>query len=61
MFISKGTVSVFVPDLQHEAYIYQRLETIQGKGVPVYLGNINLVKKYNLDLSIQIVHMLLIS
>jgi hypothetical protein len=45
-----GTVSVFVPDLQHEGRIYQRLEAMQGEVVPVHLGNINLVRKYDLDL-----------
>ena len=60
-FVSKGTVSVFVPDLQHEGRIYQRLEAIQGEVVPVHLGNINLVRKYDLDLGVRIVHMLLMS
>jgi hypothetical protein len=60
-FVSKGTVSVFVPDLQHEGRIYQRLEAMQGEVVPVHLGNINLARKYDLDLGVRIVHMLLMS
>jgi hypothetical protein len=60
-FVSEGTVSVFVLDLQHEGGIYQRLEAIQGEVVPVHLGNINLVRKYDLDLGVRIVHTLLMS
>ena len=60
-FVSKGTVAVFVPDLQHEGRIYQRLEAMQGEAVPVHLGNINLVRKYDLDLGVRIVYILLMS
>lgn len=60
-FVSKGTVSVFVPDLLHESRIYQRLDAMQGEMVPVHLGNINLVRKYDLDLGVRIGHMLLMS
>jgi hypothetical protein len=57
----KGTVSVFVLDLQHEGGIYPRLEAIQGEVVPVHQGNINLVRKYDLDLGVGIARMLLMS
>jgi hypothetical protein len=60
-FVGKGTVSVFVPDLRREGRRYQRLERIQGEAVPVYLGNIDLVLPYYLDLGVRIVHMLLMS
>ncbi|KKZ60465.1 hypothetical protein EMCG_00752 [[Emmonsia] crescens] len=60
-FVGKGTISVFVPYLQHEGRIYQRLERLQGQVVPVYLGNIGLVKPYWMDLGVEIVHMLLLS
>jgi hypothetical protein len=59
-FVGKGTISVFVPDLQHEGRIYGKLKRIQGEVVPVYLGNIDLIKPY-LDFGVQIVHMLLMS
>jgi hypothetical protein len=59
--VAKGTVEAFVPDLRHEGRVYRRLERIQGKAVPVCLGNIDLVKMYYLDLDVEIVHMLLMS
>lgn len=59
-FVGKGTISMFVPDLQHEGRIYGKLKRIQGEVVPVYLGNINLINPY-LDFGMQIVHMLLMS
>ena len=58
--VAKGTVSVFIPDLLHEGHMYQLLENIQGKMILVYLGNINLIKKYYLDW-VEIEHMLLMS
>lgn len=42
VFVGKGTVQAFVPDLLHEGEIYQRLGKHQGTAVPVYLGNIDL-------------------
>ena len=40
--------------------MYQLLENIQGKMIPVYFRNINLIKKYYLDW-VEIEHMLLMS
>ncbi|KJF60363.1 uncharacterized protein CIMG_10489 [Coccidioides immitis RS] len=59
-FVGKGTISVYVPDLQHEGLMYQQLERLQGRVVPVYLGNIWLVEPW-LDIGVEIVHMLLMS
>jgi len=59
-FVGKGTISVFVQDLQHEGRIYQQLKRLQGEVVPVYLGNIGLIEPY-VDLGVEIVHMLLMS
>ncbi|PGH02617.1 hypothetical protein AJ80_08829 [Polytolypa hystricis UAMH7299] len=59
-FVGKGTISVFVPDLQHEGQMYQQLERLQGEIVPVYLGNIGLVEPW-VDIGVEIVHMLLMS
>jgi hypothetical protein len=59
-FVGKGTLSVFVRILQYEGSVYQQLERLQGKVVPVYLGNINLIKTYYLP-GAHIVHMLLMS
>jgi len=59
-FVGKGTVSVFVPDLLHEGRVYQTLERLQGEVVPVYLGNIDLIRSY-VDVGVELVHMLLMS
>ena len=61
VFVGKGTVKVFVPDLLHEGAIYQRLGRLQGTAVPVCLGNIDLVEKYYLDVGVRIRHMLLMA
>jgi len=37
------------------------LDEVQGKLIPVYLGNISLVRPYFLDVGVRIVHMLLMS
>ncbi|PGH03013.1 hypothetical protein GX51_04331 [Blastomyces parvus] len=59
-FVGKGTIAVYVPDLQHESCIYQQLEKRQGHRAPVYLGNIGLVEPW-VDIGVEIVHMLLMS
>jgi len=59
-FVGKGTRDVFVPDLKHEGRMYDRLQSIQGKMIPVYLGNINLDRPWR-DLGVRIIHMLLMS
>jgi hypothetical protein len=61
VFVGKGTVHAFVPDLLFEGHMYQQLESIQGTAVPVCLGNIDLLQWYNLDLGVRILHMLLMS
>ena len=61
VFVRKGTVPAFMPDLFHEEYIYERLKALQGTTIPVWLGNISVNKMYYLDLRIRISHMLLLS
>lgn len=61
VFVGKGTVQAFVPDLRHEEDIYRRLAKLQGAVVPVYLGNVNLTKSYNLDFRVEILYILLMS
>lgn len=61
VFVGKGTVQAFVPDLLHEGKIYRRLTKLQGTAVPLYLGNIDLDQWYYLDLGVRILHMLLMS
>lgn len=59
-FVAKGTRDVFIPDLHHEATIYQQLRPLQGDVIPVFLGNVDLEKKW-WDLGYCIIHMLLMS
>ncbi|KAL9629275.1 MAG: hypothetical protein Q9164_006947 [Protoblastenia rupestris] len=59
-FAGKGTRDVFVKDLQHEGRMYDKLQSIQGKTIPVYLGNIDLERPWR-DLGVRIIHMLLMS
>ncbi|KAI1204005.1 hypothetical protein F5X97DRAFT_282746 [Nemania serpens] len=63
-FVSKGTVQAFIPDLEHEARVYKRLEDIQGVHVPVFLGSIDLQsleRTYYYDFGVDIVHLCLLS
>ena len=59
-FVGKATRDVFVPYLQHEGRIYDRLQSLQGKSIPVYLGNIDLDRPWR-DLHVRLIHMLLMS
>ena len=59
-FVGKGTRYVFIPDLMHEGRMYDRLQSIQGKLILVYLGNIDLDQPWR-DLGVRIIHMLLMS
>ena len=61
VFVGKGTVRAFVPTIVHEGRVYQQLEDLYGTAVPVCLGNINLVRRYYLDVGVRISHMLLMS
>ncbi len=56
--VAKGTVPKYIPDLQHEAAIYERLRPIQGIYVPVRLGNIDLHSPYFYDAGVRIWHMM---
>ncbi|KAH7393706.1 hypothetical protein BKA64DRAFT_746722 [Cadophora sp. MPI-SDFR-AT-0126] len=60
-FVAKGTVTAFKAKLKHEGLVYEHLDKVQGKLIPVYLGNISLVRPYFLDIRVRIVHMLLMS
>ncbi|KAI9808225.1 MAG: hypothetical protein M1825_004682 [Sarcosagium campestre] len=59
--VAKGTISVYVPDLQHEASVYQRLQSLQGSCVPVHIGNISLAVPYYYKVGARIVHMMFLS
>jgi hypothetical protein len=60
-FVAKGTVTAFEAKLKHEGLVYRHLDEVQGEIIPVYLGNISLVRPYFLDVGVRIVHMLLMS
>ncbi|KAL8756164.1 MAG: hypothetical protein Q9184_004585 [Pyrenodesmia sp. 2 TL-2023] len=60
-FVAKGTVYGYIEDLLYEGQVYQHLEQLQGKAIPVYLGNIDLARKYHVRADILIRHMLLLS
>ena len=59
--VAKGTVRAFKANLKHEGVVYRHLNELQGELIPVYLGNISLVRPYFLDFRVRIVHMLLMS
>ncbi|KAL9011754.1 MAG: hypothetical protein Q9173_003429 [Seirophora scorigena] len=59
-FVGKATIDRFIPCLQHEGRIYDRLRKLQGRLIPVCLGNINLdIPWYGPG--VNLVHMLLMS
>lgn len=58
--VGKATPEVFVPNLKHEGRMYDLLRSVQGKTIPVYLGNIDLIIPWR-ELHIKLVHMLLMS
>ncbi|KAK3336941.1 hypothetical protein B0T19DRAFT_454504, partial [Cercophora scortea] len=63
-FVAKGTVSAFVDDLEHEAAVYRRLQSLQGVCVPVFLGAIDLrhiSRTYYYDFRVEIIYMMFLS
>jgi hypothetical protein len=60
-FVAKGTVTAFKAKLKHEGLVYRHLDEVQGELIPVYLGNISLIRPYFHDVGVRIVHMLLMS
>lgn len=60
-FVGKGTVAPLIPVLRKEARIYDRLEEVQGKAVPVYLGSVDLPRIFWLTTTVAIEHVLLLS
>ena len=61
VLVAKGTVRAFVPDLQHEGEVYQRLSSLQGSEIPVYMGSIDLPHVYYLDVGVRIQHMMMMA
>lgn len=60
-FVGKGTVEPLVPVLHAEAKMYKRMDSIQGKAIPVYLGSTDLTSPFHLTTSVAIVHLMLLS
>ncbi|KAI9809912.1 MAG: hypothetical protein M1825_000345 [Sarcosagium campestre] len=60
-FIGKATPAHHVRHLQTEARIYERLESIQGIHVPVYVGSIDLEWHYPYEGVVDLVHMICLS
>ncbi|KAL8830037.1 MAG: hypothetical protein Q9170_005918 [Blastenia crenularia] len=59
-FVGKATIDRYVPHLQHEGRVYQRLRKLQGHLMPVCLGNVDLdIPWFGID--VELVHMLLLS
>ena len=58
--VAKGTREVFRPELDHEHDIYQHLERLQGRGVPVCLGRVDLFHPYRFRV-VPFQHFLLLS
>ena len=56
-FVGKGTVEPLVPVLEFEADMYKRMNTIQGKAIPVYLCSVDLTSAFHLTTRTAIVHL----
>lgn len=59
--VGKGTVEPLVPILEFEADMYKRMNSIQGKAIPVYLGSVNLESAFHLTTRTAIVRLMLLS
>ncbi|KAM3428823.1 hypothetical protein NHJ13734_008431 [Beauveria thailandica] len=63
-FIAKGVTGGRVPDLEKEVAVYQKLRPLQGHGIPVCLGSIDLRplgQVYFYDFDVRIIRFLLLS
>jgi serine/threonine protein kinase len=63
-FVSKATIARFIPELEHEAKVYERLRPLQGVHVPVFLGAVDLRevgRTYYYDIGVHIIYMILLS
>ncbi|KAK4040486.1 hypothetical protein C8A01DRAFT_46203 [Parachaetomium inaequale] len=60
-FVAKGTTPEAVEYLRREAKMYGRLRTLQGSGIPVFLGAVDLKWPYRYDIGVRLVHMLFLS
>ena len=58
--VAKGTRDCFVKVLKHEAEVYDKLRVMQGKDIPVHLGNVDLATPWH-EIGFKIIHMLFVS
>ena len=61
VMVAKTSTGKYIPDLKHEHRMYQHLESLQGKYIPVCLGTARLANQYPLDFGIYIRYMLFLS
>ncbi|KAK3297775.1 uncharacterized protein B0H64DRAFT_458288 [Chaetomium fimeti] len=60
-FVAKATTTESIPHLKREAKMYRQLRTLQGSGIPVFLGAVDLKWPYRYNVSIQLIHMIFLS
>ncbi|KAL1910184.1 hypothetical protein Sste5344_004096 [Sporothrix stenoceras] len=63
-FIAKGVTGGRVPELEKEAAVYEQLRPLQGRGIPVCLGTVDLKplgQVYYYDFDVRIIRFLLLS
>ncbi|KAG8527266.1 uncharacterized protein KY384_008010 [Bacidia gigantensis] len=62
VFVGKGTIEELLAPLFHEARIYRHLASLQGRVVPIYLGDFASYHRFRIGVGIdQICHFLLLS
>ena len=60
-FVAKGVTGRHAPRLQHEVTVYQKLQPLQGRHVPVCLGSMDLrplQQVYFYDFDVRIIYFL---
>ena len=60
-FVAKGTVKILMSVLRKEGDMYRRMDVIQGKAIPVYLGNMDMRRPFILCSGVCITHLMLLS
>ncbi|KAF4123991.1 hypothetical protein GMORB2_5707 [Geosmithia morbida] len=63
-FVAKGFTGERLRELEHETAIYRKLQPLQGRGIPAWLGSVDLQpldQVYFYDFDVELVHFLLLS
>ncbi|MDI1492116.1 MAG: hypothetical protein OHK93_003328 [Ramalina farinacea] len=58
--VAKACISIFADEFRKEGQVYERLESLQGDVVPVYLGNLDMINPW-IEMHYSFTHMLLMS